>query len=287
MEAVNKRSPNAAGRAPRANGSSLDALATAGHVITEYHRLGDHAINNANNTARHNGALLAAFHAVNAVTPPSGPPVRVLRCDRGDGSAASKEDAARRWAHLNDGHIPDIARITVPPQLLEVKVWTPYNQRVATGRGHTPNGGAPSTSEGHLIAFGNTEENQTRIVLGLRQIGDEDDGKYDRDSGTGYVAAFDGQYRDALAKGHGTTLCLAETTGALSPPFMATLRQCGRLSRRPGAVDLTQYGEGRASPKDFLTHHVAAISTSIQLADANTILNDAANAVTSISLGLM
>ena len=64
-------------------------------------------------------------------------------------------------------------------------------------------------------------------------------------------------------------------------------RKCGRLSRRPGAVDLTQYGEGRASPKDFLTHHVAAISTSIQLADANTILNDAASAVTNISLGLM
>ena len=32
---------------------------------------------------------------------------------------------------------------------------------------------------------------QTRIVLGLRQIGDEADGKYDRDSGTGYVAASD------------------------------------------------------------------------------------------------
>ena len=47
------------------------------------------------------------------------------------------------------------------------------------------------------------------------------------------------------------------------------------------------HSQGRASPKDFLTHHVAAISTSIQLADANTILNDAASAVTNISLGLM
>ena len=54
---------------------------------------------------------------------------------------------------------------------------------------------------------------------------------------------------------HGTTLCLAESTGALTPPFMGPLRQCGRLSRRPGAVDL-QPSTARAVPrptKDFLS----------------------------------
>jgi len=35
------------------------------------------------------------------------------------------------------------------------------------------------------------------------------------------------------------------------------------------------YGEGRASPRSFLTHHVANISTAIQAADAQTILNAA------------
>ena len=43
----------------------------------------------------------------------------------------------------------------------------------------------------------------------------------------------------------------------------------------PGATDNTRYGEGRASPRSFLKHHVANISTAIQAADAQTILNAA------------
>ena len=42
---------------------------------------------------------------------------------------------------------------------------------------------------------------------------------------------------------------------------MATLRVLAKQSRLQGATDLTQYSEGRASPKTFLTHHVANIST--------------------------
>ena len=39
---------------------------------------------------------------------------------------------------------------------------------------------------------------------------------------------------------------------------------------------LTQYlGEGRASTKAFLTHHVANISTVVQAADAHTVLSAA------------
>ena len=49
-----------------------------------------------------------------------------------------------------------------------------------------------------------------------------------------------------------------------------------RLTRpAPGATDNTRYGEGRASPRSFLTHHVPNISTAIQSADAQTILNAA------------
>ena len=114
----------------------------------------------------------------------------------------------------------------------------------------------------------------------------QSDAPYDRSTGSGYVARHDGQYSDALAKGLGGTLLHAETTGAISTAFMATLRVLGRLSRRAGSIDLTQYGEGRASPKFFLTHHAANISTAIQAADANTVLNDAAAAATQISLGL-
>ena len=48
-----------------------------------------------------------------------------------------------------------------------------------------------------------------------------------------------------------------------------------RQSRLRGATDLTQHGEGRASSKAFLTHQVANISTTIQAADANAVLNAA------------
>ena len=84
----------------------------------------------------------------------------------------------------------------------------------------------------------------------------------------------------------GVTLLLAETTGALGAPFMATLRILAKQSRLPGATDLTQYGEGRASPKTFLTHHVAAISTAIHTADAHTVLTAASTRALRLSLGL-
>ena len=41
--------------------SGLDAAAAAGHPVTEYHRLGDADINDANNTARHNSTLYATY----------------------------------------------------------------------------------------------------------------------------------------------------------------------------------------------------------------------------------
>ena len=64
-----------------------------------------------------------------------------------------------------------------------------------------------------------------------------------------------------------------ETTGALAASFMTILRLLARQTRLPGATDNTRYGEGRASPRSFLTHHVANmqascnISTAIQAAE--------------------
>ena len=43
-----------------------------------------------------------------------------------------------------------------------------------------------------------------------------------------------------------------------------------------GALDRTAYGEARHSPQDFVTHHVAAISAAVQLADTLVIRNAAA-----------
>ena len=42
---------------------------------------------------------------------------------------------------------------------------------------------------------------------------------------------------------------LVETTGAIGTFFMGLLRALAKQARLPGATDLTQYGEGRASPK--------------------------------------
>ena len=51
---------------------------------------------------------------------------------------------------------------------------------------------------------------------------------------------------------------------ALAASFMTILRLLARQTRLPGATDNTRYGEGRASPRSFLTHHVVNISTAIQ-----------------------
>ena len=66
---------------------------------------------------------------------------------------------------------------------------------------------------------------------------------------------------------------------------MAALRVLPRQSRLPGATDLTRYGAGHASPKAFLTHHVASISTAIQAADARTVLAAASTRALRQSLG--
>ena len=68
--------------------------------------------------------------------------------------------------------------------------------------------------------------------------------------------------------------------------FTAMLRVLARQSHLRGATDLTQYGKGRASSKAFLTHHVANISTAIQAADANAVLNAASVRSLRQSLGL-
>ena len=146
-------------------------------------------------------------------------------------------------------------------------------------------GGAPSSAEGHIYAFGCTEESVRKLVYGLKQIGEPTDAKYDRNTGKGRVEKADGQYADALQRGVGVALLHAETTGALATGFMLILRTLAKQTRLPGATDLTQYGEGRASPKAFLTHHVANISTVIQAADAHAVLNAATDRAQRLSHG--
>ena len=73
-------------------------------------------------------------------------------------------------------------------------------------------------------------------------------------------------------KGHHVTLLVAENSGALSPAFRDLLRLYGRVAARPFACDATAYGTARTSPRAYYAHHLAAISSAIQRADAQTVL---------------
>ena len=268
--------------------SPLRAAADNGRPSpTEYQLLGDEYINAANKSHRHKQGLAALGNALRAVTPANDDGATVVLCDKGDGTHLSKEDARKRYAHLCSTHCPDAARLSSPPVLFEFKCYTAYNCNVALGHGSTRCGGAPSTADGHFIAFGCTEEDLRKRVLGLAQIGSPSTAPgsaFDRTTGTGYVAACDGDYADAIAKNHKTHLLVVETTGAHSAPLMALLRGLAAQATAKGAIDRTAYGEARHSPSDFVTHHVAAISAAVQLADTLTIRNAAATLQFSLSM---
>ena len=258
----------------------------AGHLPTQYQLLGDAAINDANNSTRHKCALYALYNALRAVVPPASPPARVQLCDRGDGTRESKEACKKRWAFLNSTHVPDVAVFTVPPTLYEFKSYTWANQKVALGHGTARTGGKPSTAEGHLTAFGGTEEDLRRANLGVAQRGHATDEPHERSTGKGYVAPHVGLYGDALGKGHDLSLCITETSGAANAVLVALLRHLARCAAAKGATDSTRYGHGRAATRSFYSHHLAEISTAVQLEDANTLNNIAAASTFALAFGV-
>ena len=80
-------------------------------------------------------------------------------------------------------------------------MYSPFASTRALGRGSRLRGGAASTSDGHLFAFGNTEESLRTKVLGLAARGDPTGPQLNRRTGEGYVAAHTGNYADAIKKG--------------------------------------------------------------------------------------
>ena len=82
------------------------------------------------------------------------------------------------------------------------------------------------------------------------------------------------------------TLLASESTGALSPTFDAALHTLDKLSRLQTSHDSTVYGIGRASPRTFYTHHLAAISNAIVMADASTVTQFANELAFKLSIGL-
>ena len=126
-----------------------------------------------------------------------------------------------------------------------------------------------------MFAFGNTLEALTTRVLGHEARGSGS--PLDRHTGAGFISAKDGDYADALAKGHHVHLLVTESTGAMCPALIHLLLALSRCVQLPGVNDTTIYGTSRASTRDFYPHHLAAISSAIVLADANTLSAEAAH----------
>ena len=117
----------------------------------------------------------------------------------------------------------------------EFKCYTPFLPSGAKGNGSARCGGAASRADGHFIALGNTEEHIYAAVLGHPQRGDPDtEEQLDRASGDGWVAAKDGDYADALSKGHTVIPLVTESTGAFSADLDRVLRQLARTARASG-----------------------------------------------------
>ena len=256
-------------------------------IVSQHARLGDDAINRINKSHRHKVGLRAAFTALTALSTASQAPDSLKLGDRGDGTPAGKEEARQRYAHINDGHVPDIVRHSSPPHCYEFKCFTPFVVNGAIGLGSRARGGAASTTDGGTFAFGNTEEALRSTVLGLQARGSPDEGPMNRRTGAGWVAATtDHDYADAIAKGHGVTLLGTESTGALFVALVLLLRVHAKLATAPGTQDSTVYGTARASPKSYYAHHTAAISSAVVGADAQTIVNEAAHLSFLLSVGV-
>ena len=254
-----------------------NALEERGVTVTQHQRLGDHCLNSANATHRHNAALAAVHRALTSVTSDTLPVGSIQLADKGDGTPASKAERKGYYAHVNKGHIPDLIRVGSTTTCWEFKCYTPFLPSGAKGNGSARCGGAASRADGHFIALGNTEEHLSVVVLGHPQRGDPDtEEQLDRVSGDGWVAAKDGDYADALAKGHTVILLVTESTGAFSADLDRVLRQLARTARASGSIDHTPYGTSRASTRSHYTFHSAAISAAIVTADALTIQNSAA-----------
>ena len=132
-----------------------------------------------------------------------------------------------------------------------------------------------STTDGHFIALGNTEELLREITLGVPARGDGDERPLDRATGEGRVEARDGDYADALTKGTEVHFLITETTGAFSRSLEKALCALATVAKLPEVDDTTIYGISRASPRSFYDHHAAAVSAAVAFVES-TVLRDKA-----------
>ena len=236
--------------------ATLDERARRGVLVTQSDRLGDTAVNTTSTTSRHNRVNCLFHNAKRAATTAT-----VQLGDKGDGSTAARAAALKRYAHLNATHVPDIIELGDVVTLSETKCWNSLKPSGALGNGSAANGGAPSTNEGHYLAFGCTLEKARWDVHGCAAFGDAR--PLDHASGVGRVDEHAGYYADAHAKGHRTELLLTEVLGGVHGDAVRMLRLLERDVKREGARDGTVYGRSRTAAKGFTSHWLRLISASI------------------------
>ena len=148
--------------------------------------------------------------------------------------------------------------------LYEVKCYTPFpGTRGALGRGSQKSGGKASATEGHHLAFGNTEEKLLYQILGAPQRGRPTQPPLDHTTGDGYVAAHPGHYADGLAKGHQVVPLISETLGGITPSAVRALRRLHTAASPETHRDGTVYGLARSATHSFFAHHLRLISLAI------------------------
>ena len=106
-------------------------------------------------------------------------------------------------------------------------------------------------------------------VLGRRERGSEGDGRYNRRTGAGHVAAVTGDYERALQSGVRCVPMLLETFGGFGPGLMGVLRQADDW--RQGRLVSSEYDETTWAARNYMAFVAQRISVAAQISLAQEI----------------
>ena len=231
---------------------TLFMVKEAGETVSEEDRLGDHFQHNANHSTAHKWLVVnwrTAFAKASDNT--------VLMGDKGKGKAA--------YAEWNDCYIPDVVSIGEDETTLgEIKNYSAIVK---------PSTNAPACTSlnGHVFAFGNTEERLKYKVLGSRRRGRVVDGPFNHRDGSGYVKANYGDYGDAIRNRKAKVLLLGhENSGGMSAFAAKQLYRLGREAKEHGN-DSTDYQRSHTA-RSFVPFYAQRMCTAIVMHGAKGIL---------------
>ena len=156
-------------------------------------------------------------------------------------------------------HRPDITLlIEGNTTILDLKIFDPLGSQPAN-----------AGERGAFVAFGNTAEAANACVLGRRERGSEGDGRYNRRTGEGHVAAVTGDYERALQGGARCVPMLLETFGGFGPGLMGVLRQADDW--RQGRLVSSEYDETTWAARNYMAFVAQRLSVAVQISLAQEI----------------